>query len=100
MILAGLLAVLVVGFVLWLKFFPNSRAGQLFISRQVVGDIGTDRPALLHQTGTAFTQLRPAGTALINGQRVDVVTEGQLIERETPVHVVAVEGMRIVVRAL
>ncbi len=100
MILAGLLIVLVVGFMLWLKFFPNSRAGRLFISRQVVGDIGTDRPALLHQTGTAFTQLRPAGTALINGQRVDVVTEGQLIERETPVQVVAVEGMRIVVRAL
>lgn len=100
LILAGLLVALVIGFSLWLKYFPNSRAARLFISRQVVGDIGTDRPALLHKTGTAFTQLRPAGTALINGKRVDVVTEGQLIERDTPIQVVAVEGMRVVVRAL
>lgn len=100
MFLAGVLITLVVGFSLWLKYFPNSRMARLFISRQVVGDIGTERPALLHQTGTAFTQLRPAGTALINGQRVDVVTEGQLIERDTPIQVVAVEGMRVVVRAL
>lgn len=99
-ILAGLLIGLVVGFALWLKYFPNSRAARLFISQNVVGDLGTERPALLHQTGTAFTVLRPAGTALINGKRVDVVTEGGLIERDTPVQVVAVEGMRVVVRAL
>jgi len=41
--------------------------------------------------------LRPAGMALINGRRVDVVTEGAMIERDTPVRVVAVEGMRVVV---
>jgi membrane-bound serine protease (ClpP class) len=44
--------------------------------------------------------LRPSGTANINGQRVDVVTEGGLIERGTAVKVVAVEGSRIVVRAV
>lgn len=99
-ILAVLLTVLVAGFLLWVKFFPNSRAARIFISQKVVGDIGTERPGLLNQTGTAFTQLRPAGTALINGKRVDVVTEGQLIERDTPIQVVAVEGMRVVVRAL
>lgn len=100
MILTGMVIVLVVGFVLWVKYFPDSRIARMFISQRVVGDLGTERPALLHQTGTAFTQLRPAGTALINGKRVDVVTEGQLIERDTPVQVVAVEGMRVVVRAL
>jgi membrane-bound ClpP family serine protease len=42
--------------------------------------------------------LRPSGTASINGRRVDVVTEGGLIERGTAVKVVAVEGARIVVR--
>jgi membrane-bound serine protease (ClpP class) len=58
-----------------------------------------DRPELLNGIGTAVTQLRPSGVATINGQRVDVVTEGGLIERGTPVKVVAVEGSRIVVRA-
>jgi len=99
-ILVGVLLGLVIGFSLWLKYFPESRMGRLFVSRRVVGDIGTERPELLNQTGTAFTQLRPAGTALINGRRIDVVTEGQLIERGTPIQVVAVEGMRVVVRAL
>jgi membrane-bound serine protease (ClpP class) len=65
-----------------------------------VGDIGTERPELLNQTGTAFTNLRPSGTAVINGKRVDVVTEGQMIERGTRVKVIAVEGMRIIVRAV
>ena len=40
------------------------------------------------------------GTALINGKRVDVITEGSHIERGTPVKVVALEGMRVVVRAI
>ncbi len=100
LVLLGVLTGLVAGFSLWIKFFPDSRFARRFVSRRVVGEIGTHRPELLHQTGTAFTQLRPAGTAVINGRRVDVVTEGQLIERGTPVQVVAVEGMRVVVRAM
>ena len=47
-----------------------------------------------------MTPLRPSGTAVINGRRVDVVTEGGMIERNTPVKVVAIEGMRVVVRAV
>jgi membrane-bound serine protease (ClpP class) len=70
----------------------------MFISSQVSGEIGTERPELLEKTGTALTPLRPAGTAVIDGKRVDVVTEGQMIERGTPVRVIAVEGMRVVVR--
>jgi membrane-bound serine protease (ClpP class) len=84
----------------WFKFFPESRLARLFISQQTVGDIGTERPDLLDQTGTALTGLRPSGTALIDGKRVDVVTEGPFIERGSPVKVVAVEGMRVVVRAV
>ncbi len=56
------------------------------------------KPELLNGTGTALTQLRPSGIADINGQRVDVVTEGDLIERGAQIKVVAVEGARIVVR--
>src|SRR5580704_3808636 len=96
LVLVGLTA----GFCLWLKFSPDSRIARLIVSRKVVGDIGTEQPELVNQTGTAFTRLRPAGTALINGRRVDVVTEGQLVERGAPVKVVAVEGMRVVVRSV
>lgn len=98
-ILFGTVALLIAGFVAWARYFPDSRFARVFISKQVVGDIRADQPELLHQTGTAFTQLRPSGTAIINDRRVDVVTEGALIEKGTPIKVVAIEGMRVVVRA-
>ncbi len=99
-ILAGVFVALMMGTFLWLKFLPDSRAGRVFASHQTVGDIGTERPELVGKSGTALTALRPSGTAVINGHRVDVVTEGAMIDRHTPVQVVAVEGMRVVVRAL
>lgn len=90
--------VLVVGFFAWLRFFPGSALGRRFVSQGAVGDIGTERPELVDQSGTALTNLRPSGTALIGGRRVDVVTEGPMVERGSPVQVVAVEGIRVVVR--
>lgn len=99
-VLAGALVALMFGTFLWIKFLPDSRAGRIFASHQTVGEIHTERPELVGQAGTALTPLRPSGTAVINGQRVDVVTEGAMIDRHTPVKVVAVEGMRVVVRAL
>jgi len=98
LILAGVLVGLLIGTWCWLKFFPDSRMARKFISQGSVGELGVEKPELLHGTGTALTQLRPSGVALINGQRVDVVTEGGLIERGAAVRVVAVEGARIVVR--
>ncbi len=97
-ILFGVVVGLVAAFALWVKYFPDSRMASVFISKREVGIVGADQPQLLNQTGTAFTELRPSGTAVINGKRVDVVTEGPFIERGTPVKVVAVEGLRVVVR--
>lgn len=94
------LALLLAGILLWLRFFPRSPFGRRFVSSGTVGEIGTERPELLNQAGTALTNLRPSGTALIHGRRVDVVTEGPMVERGSPVRVVAVEGMRVVVRHL
>jgi membrane-bound serine protease (ClpP class) len=99
-ILVGVSVALIGGFCAWVKFFPDSKFGRVFISKGAVGEIRTEKPELLHQAGVAFTQLRPSGTAIINGKRVDVVTEGALIEKGTPLKVIALEGMRVVVRAL
>jgi membrane-bound serine protease (ClpP class) len=96
----GVVVGLVIGTVLWFRFFPDSRLAKAFVSTREIGEVGAERPELLHQTGVALTTLRPSGTALINGSRVDVVTEGGLIERGSAVKVVAVEGMRTVVRAV
>lgn len=50
------------------------------------------------KTGTTITNLRPAGTARIDGKRVDVVSRGEFIDKEKPVIVIAVAGNRVVVR--
>lgn len=97
-ILLGTLVGLLIGFVLWVKYFPSSRFGRLYTSNGVVGDIGTERPELVGQSGVAHTALRPAGVAILGGHRVDVVAEGAMIDRGDAVQVIAVEGMRVVVR--
>ena len=48
--------------------------------------------------GITITACRPAGIAEINGERIDVVAEGTVIDNNRPVKVIAVEGNRVVVR--
>lgn len=52
---------------------------------------------VLDKTGTAVTDLRPAGMAMIGGQRLDVVTDGEYIDAGTPVVVVRVTGNQVIV---
>jgi len=100
LVLALTLVGLIIGTLLYLRYFPESRAARLFISHRTIGNVDAEKTVLLHQTGKALTTLRPSGTAVINGRRVDVVTEGGLIEPGTNVKVIAVEGMRTVVRSI
>lgn len=53
---------------------------------------------LVGRVGRSLTPLRPAGTALIGEEKVDVVTEGDFIERDTQITVVEVQGNRVIVR--
>lgn len=56
--------------------------------------------ALVGKEGVSTSQLRPAGLATICERRVDVVTRGELLDSGTKVKVIAVEGNRVVVKAL
>ena len=56
-----------------------------------------DYSSLLNKKGKALSDLRPSGTALIDGNRYDVVTEGEYIEGNSDILVHHVEGTRIVV---
>jgi len=55
---------------------------------------------LIGKSGTALTPLRPAGAAMIQGIRIDVVTQGDFIQKDSEIEVVGVEGNRVVVRDL
>lgn len=52
------------------------------------------------QRGRAITPLRPAGKALIDDHRVDVVSEGEFIDADTEIEIVAVQGSRVAVRSV
>lgn len=53
---------------------------------------------LVGATGVAMTDLRPAGAAEVGGRIVDVVTEGEYVEKGRPLRVVRVEGNRVMVQ--
>ncbi len=59
-----------------------------------------DYTDLRGRTGIANSYLRPAGVALIDGQRVDVLTQGEFIAEGTPIRVTRVEGARIFVEPI
>ena len=79
--------------------------GRLSKSRLVLNEVATqadsaatnDLNYFIGRTGAAHTPLRPAGIADLDGVRLNVVTEGDYIERGCPVRVVRVDGNRIVV---
>jgi len=56
-----------------------------------------DFTALLGVTGIATSYLRPAGVAHVDGERVDVLTEGDFVPAGSAVRVTRVQGSRVFV---
>ncbi|MBN1865347.1 MAG: hypothetical protein JW808_10635 [Victivallales bacterium] len=52
---------------------------------------------LVGKEGLVHTTLRPAGLVIIDGKRLDVVAEGEFINKGEKVKVIAADGMRIIV---
>ena len=59
-----------------------------------------DFQGYLGKSGTALTPLRPSGTARIGSNRVDVVTVGDFIAKDSTIKVVEVEGSKVFVEAV
>ena len=69
-------------------------------SNSVTSGLGIDNDslvALVGRTGEAATTLKPTGTIELDGDRIDVVTEGEFVEQGARVRVLYVEGNRVVV---
>jgi len=97
----------VFGLMLLVRFLGSVPVLNRLVRRETMASARVRPPAvraeeapsqLVGEVGVALTPLRPAGLAQLGGQRVDVVTEGEFIERGTPVEVVAVRGTSVVVR--
>jgi membrane-bound serine protease (ClpP class) len=87
----------------WLRHLPNSRRFTGLIhqdtAQAAAGYVSAlPRAELVGRQGTALTDLRPAGVASIEGEKIDVVTEGEYIASGALVEIVRAEGYRHVVR--
>ncbi|GAB4127178.1 MAG: NfeD family protein [Ignavibacteriales bacterium] len=88
-----------------IKFLPKTQMfSKLVLSKNIDSTSGyiSNEPEINHllgQTGIAFTDLRPAGTALINNQKIDVVSESEFINKNSTIKVIKIEGSKVVVRA-
>ena len=96
----------VTGWLAALRVLPKTRFGKtVFLSSthkgiDVLADTGDQYTKLIGKRGVAQSYLRPSGVVEIDGERVDVVTEGEFVEAGTPIEVLALEGNHLVVRAI
>ncbi len=58
-----------------------------------------DFEGLMDEEGVALADLHPTGIARIDGRRVDVVTRGEMVLKNTRIKVIEVRGNRIVVKS-
>lgn len=86
-----------------LRFLPRTPFGRrLVLEAGMTADAGYVSPPegdreLLGLRGVASSPLHPSGLALIDGRRIDVVSEGEYIDAGEPITVIRVDGNRVVV---
>ena len=80
------------------RMILNRRPGQLHEAVESRTRSGEKRKDLVGQIGTAKTNLLPSGLVVIDGKRLDAVSEGSPIDAGTDVIVVSASGGKIRVR--
>ncbi len=94
-------ATVVIGVVLSVVGFRSRAVRRRFVLETSLerggGTASEDLSGLIGAFGETRSDLRPAGIALVDNRRVDVVSEGGFIEKGTQIKVTAVDGPRVVV---
>ena len=98
----SILLVAVLAYALF-RHLPHSRGlAGIFLRSQTSRETGylsaPEREELVGRIGVAATDLRPSGMAIVDDERLDVVTEGPWIEEGTRIKVIHAESYRHVVR--
>ncbi len=100
--LCSVAAIWIIGFKLLSN--PKSRlARATILSHEARSEDGYrafsgESASLVGARGVALTQIRPSGTALIQGKRISVVAECEFISKDSTVEIFQVVGARIVIR--
>ena len=86
--------------VLFFMRFMNSipiMKGMVLSEGDVANSLSDPVNSLLGREGKTLTDLKPSGSAMIDGERVDVVSDGEFIPKESNVVVCKHEGLRVLV---
>jgi membrane-bound serine protease (ClpP class) len=85
------------------KVYPQTPIGRRILLAPPATAAGPgEAPAsvMVGDVGTTMTVLRPAGAVEIHGERVNCVSEAEVIAVGTEVQVIRVQGPRVVVKAV
>lgn len=102
MIVIGELLGVFVSVVLGMYMMARTRAARRLVlgtsQQQDAGWVASESDmSLMGAEGMAYTKLRPAGTIVVNGKRIDAVSNGGFIDKGARIHVLEVHGSRVVV---
>ncbi|AZR73163.1 peptidase S14 [Anoxybacter fermentans] len=92
-------------FVFLIRYFGNTRIwNKIALNAAQTKEDGYlvpgQRKTLIDKEGEALTPLHPAGTALIDGERVDVISQSSYIPKGSRIKVIKVEGTKVIVREI
>lgn len=101
--IAMLISIIIVAVVAW--YFKHKGIWNKFVLKeQTSTETGyVSQPSQEHlvgKIGITVTPLRPAGIAMIDDERIDVVSGGEFIGADVSIKVILVEGTRVVVRQI
>ncbi|WP_372662894.1 nodulation protein NfeD [Cohnella sp.] len=77
---------------------------RFILREQLTADKGyvpqLSRVKWIGQEGISISVLRPSGIAEIAGERIDVITSGEYVDKGKPIRVLSVDGTRILVKEI
>ena len=103
--LASALAAALILLIILARFLPKSTIfNKLVLSHEENSDKGfvssKSLSELIGKEGKALTTLRPAGMADFDGDKIDVVADGDYVQQGSRLKVLRVEGSKVVVREI
>ncbi len=103
--LTGALVLSLFIFLILIKYLPKTAVfSKLVLAEEESADKGfvsypSDKE-LIGKEGIALTDLRPAGSAEFNGERIDVIADWDYIVKGKKIKVIRVEGIKVVVKEI
>ncbi|MFL2860284.1 MAG: NfeD family protein [Pontiellaceae bacterium] len=79
------------------KYLPKTRAFSTLTLHETIKKSADHSEELLGLEGTTLCELRPSGSALFEGQKRDVITQGEFIAKGTTVRIISLNGIACVV---